>query len=138
MKTKKQTMKKLLISTVFLLIFKFNYSQSYNNQSKEFFISGVISSLENDELLEYATITLLDTTSNNVITGGVSNDSGKFSFPAKEGNYDILIEYISFKNVTLNNVVLNDNLDLGEIKLELDFESLAAVSYTHLTLPTIE
>ena len=127
MKTKKQTMKKLLIVTVFLLIFKLNYSQSYNNQSKEFFVSGIISSLENDELLEYATITLLDTANNNVITGGISNDSGKFSFPAKEGNYNILIEYISFKNVTLDDVALNDNLDLGEIKLELDFESLGEV-----------
>ncbi len=113
MKTKKQTMKKLLIVTVFLLIFKLNYSQSYNNQSKEFLVSGIISSLENDELLEYATITLLDTANNNVITGGISNDSGKFSFPAKEGNYNILIEYISFKNVTLDDVALNDNLDLG-------------------------
>ena len=105
--------KHLLISITFLT-FNFNFSQSYNSgQPKEFIISGVISSIDNDELLEYATITLLNTENNDVVTGGISDGFGKFSIPAQAGKYNILIEYISFKNLTLNEVELDNNLNLG-------------------------
>ena len=121
-------MRKHLIAAIIALTFNLNYSQ-YNNysQPKEFIISGIVSSLDNDELLEYATITLLNTENNDVITGGISDNFGKFSISTKTGKYNILIEYISFKNLTLNEVEINNNLDLGEIKLELDYESLSEV-----------
>ena len=121
-------MRKHLIAAIIALTFNLNYSQ-YNNysQPKEFIISGIVSSLDNDELLEYATITLLNTENNDVITGGISDNFGKFSISTKPGKYNILIEYISFKNLTLNEVEINNNLDLGEIKLELDYESLSEV-----------
>ena len=121
-------MRKHLIAAIIALTFNLNYSQ-YNNysQPKEFIISGIVSSLDNDELLEYATITLLNTENNDVITGGISDNFGKFSISTKPGKYNILIEYISFKNLTLNEVEINNNLDLGEIRLELDYESLSEV-----------
>ena len=119
---------KHLIAAIIALTYNLNFSQ-YNNysQPKEFIISGIVSSLDNDELLEYATITLLNTENNNVVTGGISDNFGKFSIPTQAGTYNILIEYISFKNLTLNNVVINSNLELGKIQLELDYESLSEV-----------
>ena len=121
-------MRKHLIAAIIALTFNLNYSQ-YNNysQPKEFIISGIVSSLDNDELLEYATITLLNTENNDVITGGISDNFGKFSIPTKPGKYNILIEYISFKNLTMNGVEINNNLDLGKLKLEIDYESLGEV-----------
>ena len=121
-------MRKRLIAAIIALTFNLNYSQ-YNNysQPKEFIISGIVSSLDNDELLEYATITLLNTENNDVITGGISDNFGKFSISTKPGKYNILIEYISFKNLTLNGVEINNNLDLGKLKLEIDYESLGEV-----------
>ena len=117
-------MKKLFINLLFLLSTHLVLSQSYNyGQPKEYIISGTISSIDDDELLEYATITLLNPENNNVITGGISDNLGRFSIPAKQGNYKVLIEFISFKNVNYDNLVLNDNVDLGNIKLELDYES---------------
>ena len=119
---------KHLTFAIIALNFNLNFSQ-YNNysQPKEFIISGIVSSLDNDELLEYATITLLNTENNNVVTGGITDNFGKFSIPAQAGTYNILIEYISFKNLTLNNVVINSNFELGKIQLELDYESLSEV-----------
>ena len=87
----------------------------------------MVSSMDNDEFLEYATITLLDPLDSSVITGGITDNSGQFSVSAKKGNYNVLIEFISFKNVILNNVELNNNLNLGKIQLELDYESLDEV-----------
>ena len=125
---KKQTMKKLILflNIFFTTIYLFSQSNNYN-QTKEFIISGVISSLESEELLEYATITLLDPNDNNVITGGITDNLGRFSIPAQSWKYNILIEFISFKNLNLNNVDLNKDLNLGKIKLELDYESLGEV-----------
>ena len=121
-------MKKLILFLYifFTTIYLFSQSNNYN-QTKEFIISGVISSLESEELLEYATITLLDPNDNNVITGGITDNLGRFSIPAQSGKYNILIEFISFKNLNLNNVDLNKDLNLGKIKLELDYESLGEV-----------
>ena len=121
-------MKKLILflNIFFTTIYLFSQSNNYN-QTKEFIISGVISSLESEELLEYATITLLDPNDNNVITGGITDNLGRFSIPAQSGKYNILIEFISFKNLNLNNVDLNEDLNLGKIKLELDYESLGEV-----------
>ena len=121
-------MRKPLIAAIIALTFNLNFSQ-YNNYSQpnEFIVSGIVSSIDNDELLEYATITLLNTENNDVITGGISDNFGKFSISTKPGKYNILIEYISFKNLTLNEVEINNNIDLGEIKLELDYESLNEV-----------
>ena len=121
-------MKKLILflNIFFTTIYLFSQSNNYN-QTKEFIISGVISSLESEELLEYATITLLDPNDNNVITGGITDNLGRFSIPAQSGKYNILIEFISFKNLNLNNVDINKDLNLGKIKLELDYESLGEV-----------
>ena len=78
-------------------------------------------------MLEYATITLLKPEDSSVVTGGLSDSEGKFKVSAKSGIYNVLIEFISFKNITLKDIVLKNNLNLGKIQLELDYESLAEV-----------
>ena len=89
-------MKKLYNVLFFIILTNLSFSQSYNyNQAKEFIISGIISSLDNEELLEYATITLLNPDDNSVITGGISDNSGKFSKPAQAGKYKICLLYTS-------------------------------------------
>ena len=77
-------MKKHIIILVFLLA-NLSFSQSYNySQSKEYIISGTISSSDDDELLEYATITLLNPDDNSVLTGGITDNLGRFSISAKD------------------------------------------------------
>ena len=121
-------MKNKLLFSLFTILINFTYSQDYSYaQPKEFIMSGMVSSMDNDEFLEYATITLLDPLDSSVITGGITDNSGQFSVSAKKGNYNVLIEFISFKNLILNNVELNNNLNLGKIQLELDYESLDEV-----------
>ena len=91
----------------FYLIFNITFSQPNNyNLEKEFILSGNISSMDDDEMLEYATITLLKPEDSSVVTGGLSDSEGKFKVSAKSGIYNVLIEFISFKNITLKDIVL--------------------------------
>ena len=120
-----------LKTILFLPIYLFSiiiYSQSYSyNENKEFIVSGKVTNFENSEPLEYATITILDPKDNNVITGGLSDETGDFKISTKKGIYNVLIEYMSFKNKTLENINVYNDLSLGEVQLELNYESLGEV-----------
>ena len=120
-----------LKTILFLPIYLFSiiiYSQSYSyNENKEFIVFGKVTNSENSKPLEYATITILDPKDNNVITGGLSDETGDFKISTKKGIYNVLIEYMSFKNKTLENINVYNDLSLGEVQLELNYESLGEV-----------
>ena len=120
-----------LKTILFLPLYLFSiliYSQSYSyNENKEFIVSGKVTNSENSEPLEYATITILDPKDNNVITGGLSDETGNFRISTKKGIYNVFIEYMSFKNKTLENINVYNDLSLGEVQLELNYESLGEV-----------
>ena len=120
-----------LKTILFLPLYLFSiliYSQSYSyNENKEFIVSGKVTNSENSEPLEYATITILDLKDNNVVTGGLSDETGNFKISTKKGIYNVLIEYMSFKNKTLENINVYNDLSLGEVQLELNYESLGEV-----------
>ena len=120
-----------LKTILFLPVYLFSiiiYSQSYSyNENKEFIVSGKVTNFENSEPLEYATITILDLKDNNVVTGGLSDETGNFKISTKKGIYNVLIEYMSFKNKTLENINVYNDLSLGEVQLELNYESLGEV-----------
>ncbi len=124
-------MKQIILSLFTLMFFSFfGFSQNpyskteYTNQFKIF---GKIIDSESGNALEYATITVLNTNENSVVTGGITDSNGFFNIPTEKGNYNILIEYISFKNYTVENLNVNENKDLGVISLIIDVESLDAV-----------
>src|SRR5690606_8990859 len=90
-------------------------------------LSGTVLDADTGQPLEYATIAVYNPEDNSVVTGGITDTEGKFSFSVNEGVYNITIEYISYKKQTLKNKTLNADTNLGIIKLALDVESLDAV-----------
>ena len=124
-------MKKITLSLFIFICYSF-FSFSQNPYSKpesikQFNVFGKIIDSESGEALEYATITILNPEENNVITGGITDSNGVFNIPTDKGNYNILVEYISFKNYTIENLNVNENKDLGVISLIIDVESLDTV-----------
>ena len=124
-------MKQAILSIYsFLFIIFFSFSQNPYKEAqftKQFNVFGKIIDSESGEPLEYATVTILKVEENSVVTGGITDKDGVFNIPASKGDYNILIEYISFKNYTINNLSVNENKDLGLISLIMDIESLDAV-----------
>ena len=102
------------------MIFKGKFTNQFN-------LFGKIIDEEGGEPLEYATVTVLSAVDDKVVTGGITDRNGIFNIPTSKGNYNILIEYISFKNYTIDNLNVNEDKDLGVISLIIDIESLDAV-----------
>lgn len=90
-------------------------------------ITGKVIDAETGEPLEYATLVLESVDNPDIVTGGITNANGQFDVEAQPGNYNIRIEFISYKKVEFPNQSLTSSKDLGIIKLELDIAQLDAV-----------
>lgn len=96
-------------------------------QKKEITITGKILDKETSEPLEYATISFINKKENKIVTGGITDGKGHFNILIETGVYDVSIEYISFKTITLPTQKLSTSKNLGTFSLEIDTEALGAV-----------
>ncbi|MCH1547153.1 MAG: carboxypeptidase-like regulatory domain-containing protein, partial [Flavobacteriaceae bacterium] len=90
------------------------------SQNNNLTISGIINDSESKTALEYATVSILDSESKNLINGVVSNNNGFFNIVVSKGTYDIKLEYISFKTKILENIKVEESIDLGTVNLSID------------------
>ncbi|MEL0456457.1 outer membrane beta-barrel protein [Flavobacteriaceae bacterium SZ-1-7] len=94
---------------------------------KKISVTGKVVDAETKEPLEYATIAFFSKEKNKIVEGGITNATGEFSIPVTSGLYDITIEYISYKKITLSNKNLDQDENLGVISLEINLEALDEV-----------
>lgn len=123
-------MKKLFPLLLLLLsIFQLTYSQrpEGNREKPTITITGKVLDQETNEPLEYATLVLQSVDNQNNITGGITDIDGNFKVETTPGNYNVSIEYISYKTYRKSNQSLSTNTNLGTIKLSLDVAQLDAV-----------
>jgi len=118
-------MKNLFLS-FFISIISINSILSQWN-SQEFKITGTILESENKEPLEYATVTLLNIKDNSIVTGGLTDNNGNYVISVNKGIYNLMVEYISYKNYFLNDINISKNIELNNIELLIDIESLDEV-----------
>ncbi|MCK0156652.1 TonB-dependent receptor [Cellulophaga sp. F20128] len=113
------------ISLPILLLFAFlSHSQSTLKKIK---ITGTVVSQETSQPLEYATVILQNTNNPALVTGGITNQKGKFNITVDAGYYDILVEFISYKTYEKKKYKFLNSKDFGEIKLAQKAEQLAGV-----------
>ena len=119
------TQKYTLLLFIFFLFTGFTFAQ--RAEIKEVKISGNVIDKETKLPLEYATIAFFNKNQNKIVTGGITNAKGDFNIPVPTGTYDITIEYISFKTITIPNKIISKNENLGVFSLEINAETLAEV-----------
>lgn len=119
-------MKKLLPVTLLLLTL-IGYAQGPQGQQEPIKITGTVLDQETSQPLEYATLVLQSVRNPEKVTGGITDATGKFDVEALPGNYNISVEYISYKSYKLNNQNLRAATDLGVIHLSLDVAQLSEV-----------
>lgn len=91
---------------------------------KKIKLTGTVIDQETQEVLEYATISLVNEGFPDRIQGGITDSKGKFDLEIFPGKYNVTIEYIGFDKITFNGKVLRDNENLGTIALKIAAESL--------------
>ncbi|MDO7171314.1 outer membrane beta-barrel protein [Mariniflexile sp. AS56] len=116
-----------------LLLFTFTlYSHATPKSSKsaadkDITITGKVIDKDTGEPLEYATIAFFSKKDNKIVDGCITDTQGEFSIQVAKDLYNITIEYISYKKITISNKKLDSNVNLGTISLEIDFASLGEV-----------
>ena len=122
---------KLLTSKLALLgLFFFTVSLTFAQRPQDFkklIITGKVIDVETQEPLEYATITLRNQRRPEMLQGGITKADGSFSIEVFPGKYNISTEYISFKTITQEGVMIRSNKDLGTINLEIEASALDGV-----------
>ena len=119
-------MKKIHFGILLLIGMFYTYGQG-SEDSPKFTITGKVIDKENNQPLEYATITLKSNNRPDFIQGGITDSEGNFQIESVPGKYDINIEFISFVTYTMNGVSLKSNLNLGTIAMEIDPSELEEV-----------
>ena len=104
-------MRLLFISVCLLFAGLTSWSQSYE-------IKGKVIDKSQDFPLEYATITVNKTDSDETIEGGVTDQNGQFKLQIPKGVYDIKVEYISFQPKNYNNIKIDADKDFGTVALK--------------------
>ncbi len=94
---------------------------------KKITITGKVVDKESNTPLEYATISFQHTKKVDLLTGGITNVNGEFSIEIMAGEYNVNIEFISFKSKEFKARKMFENTNLGLIKLEEDATQLAGV-----------
>ncbi|MGB5275096.1 MAG: TonB-dependent receptor, partial [Flavobacteriaceae bacterium] len=117
---------KKLFPLALLLFTLTNFAQGPQAQSP-IKITGTVLDNETGEPLEYATLVLQSVANPDKITGGITDAKGKLEVEAAPGNYNVSIEYISYKSIKFNNRDFSSSTDLGTIKLSLDVAQLEGV-----------
>jgi len=94
---------------------------------KNITIKGKVIDKETNAPLEYATVAFFSKKENKIVDGCITDANGEFSIKVSKDIYNITIEYISYKKITISNKKIDSDINLGTISLEIDFESLGEV-----------
>ena len=90
-------------------------------------LSGKVVQKSNHSALEFATVTLINTESQELITGTTTDEAGLFSLKISSGTYDIKVEFLSFKTLVFENQNISADLEMSLIELEPDLTQLEAI-----------
>lgn len=114
-------MKKLLILCLFAsLLFSFTTEKMVQ-------IKGQVIDESTHNPLGFATVTLLDAATKNLVTGVSTDESGLFKLKVPTGTYDIKIEYLAFKSYVIENKTIEADFDMKTISLAPDITQLEGV-----------
>ena len=93
-------------------------------------VTGKVIDAETREPLPYATISLHNPADSALVTGGITSETGTFSFEAPTGTYYAVVNFVGYPSQMLDRVVLQSDrpaTDLGAIQLRAESTSLEEV-----------
>ncbi|MFA5557111.1 MAG: outer membrane beta-barrel family protein [Flavobacteriaceae bacterium] len=107
------------------LLFSLISLVAFSQQSVK--ISGKVSEKNTGLPLEYSIIYIKNTQNPSAVYGGTTDEQGAFSISVPKGNYDIKIDFLSYKPVEFFNRSVQENINLGNIVLEEDSQMIEGI-----------
>ncbi|RBW55306.1 TonB-dependent receptor [Tenacibaculum sp. E3R01] len=111
-------MKNLL--SIFILFFVISLSAQVT-------VTGKVVEKSTNQPLEFATIIFKNPATNQIITGESTDQKGNYSVKVKKGVYNVIVEFIGFKNYSINSLSLTKNKKMVTIHLEENAQALDEV-----------
>ncbi|WP_085774653.1 outer membrane beta-barrel family protein [Nonlabens tegetincola] len=115
-------MKKTL-TLLMILIGSFAIAQK---QEVKYTIKGTLVDLNTKAPLEFATISFISNDPNVPAQGGVTDLDGNYEFKVSPGTYTVKWDYITFKTIEKQNVVIKNDKDFGTMEMVVDVAQLDA------------
>lgn len=120
-------MKKIQATCILLTVFLLSLTSFAQNQ-KRVTLSGTILEASTNQPLEYASIYAENTQDASIVSGGMSNAKGFFSFEVPEGSYYVKIDYLGYKTIEISNITVKGNTSIGLHKIYDDNQTLEEVT----------
>ncbi|MDR0228087.1 MAG: TonB-dependent receptor family protein [Flavobacteriaceae bacterium] len=112
---------------VFLMLFSV-FTTALAQDKNTNTVTGTIIEGSTNAPLEYASIYAENKNNPQIVSGAMSDDKGHFSFSVPDGTYYIKIDYLGFKTIELNNVMVSGNTNIGTQKIQADTKMLNEVT----------
>ncbi len=80
--------------------------------------------------VEFATISIFNTSDSTLATGGLSDDKGMFRIETKPGNYYAKVQFMGYQDIVVQDIKLGrgaTSFDMGELKVKQDERLLEEV-----------
>lgn len=88
---------------------------TYAQQSAN--ISGKVIDKGNSSVVPFAQVALFKEGDTSPVTGGTTDEEGKFSLTVAPGTYDVLISFVGYKDKKFESVQVNSDKKLGTIRI---------------------
>ncbi len=113
-----------LVAILALLFFvnDANIAIAQNNNPFESEVKGLVIDNETDGPLEYATVSLFRSQDSTLVSGVITDMQGAFSLKAMSGNYYLLVQFMGYKDATVNIKINNSRevVNVGKIIMSPD------------------
>ncbi|MCA4807282.1 TonB-dependent receptor domain-containing protein [Myroides odoratimimus] len=121
-------MKRLKTTKVLLMLLTLLFGiTALAQNSKKSTVTGTVVEAATNLPLEYASVFAQNENNANIVSGGMTDSKGQYSFEVPDGSYLIRIEYLGFKTIELRKVAVNGNTNIGIKKVTDDAQMLDEV-----------
>lgn len=115
----------------YLLVFFLSQFIIFSNlqaQNKTSTITGTVLESGNKQAVEFATVTLKNTQTDELITGTTTQSGGQFEIETKASDFYVEISFIGFENTKVTDFEVKKNINLGAIILSAENTTLDEVT----------
>lgn len=120
---------KQILTFVFLVMANYTFGNAAysiyfddSDDSKSGIIKGVIIDVQTDEPMEYANVAIYNSADSSLVTGGITNQAGKFEITGVDfGDYYLEAKFIGFNKTGISDINIdkeNPTFDSGNILLK--------------------